>query len=409
MKIKLKKSDVVCWCPSAGNDFKSVLNWEMDKGNALKPNVFLFTDNSYEYSINNQENYNYDDLVSNFRIDFNEVEYHQEIFNELSFFNAEEIKMEFTEAPPINDDYHHLSPNEYINYMECCGNRGELIFNNKAQFGGKQLWIDGDLNLSGLGNIISLGPIAKISGWVNIKNSNVTKEDLSNIQVKNIYTDNDINILPIKKEGMSCITYGDLKIILMPFSNQELFECLINNSINIQSVYAKRTCDDFKYADTLSSIGVKEAMLGTMTGEEDSLIVINNDFRYKKIGEPFKAIASINDFFDFVQLYNLLEEGVSDRAKLFVENSIINNDIIMRNVIHYFLSQRVQTETLLKCLNYAMNKENLVDDFEYLNILPPITVNLDDFSFAIISFIYSLFTKEQIASFTVDEAIKHLN
>jgi hypothetical protein len=56
-----------------------------------------------------------------------------------------------------------------------------------------------------------------------------------------------------------------------------------------------------------------------------------------------------------------------------------------------------------------MNKENLVDDFEYLNILPPITVNLDDFSFAIISFIYSLFTKEQIASFTVDEAIKHLN
>ena len=100
---------------------------------------------------------------------------------------------------------------------------------------------------------------------------------------------------------------------------------------------------------------------------------------------------------------------ISNRAKSFVENSIINNDIIMRNVIHYFLSQRLQTETLLECLINAMNKENLVNEFEHLNILPPITENLDDFSFAIISFIYSLFNKEQISSLTVSEAIKHLN
>ena len=100
---------------------------------------------------------------------------------------------------------------------------------------------------------------------------------------------------------------------------------------------------------------------------------------------------------------------VSNRAKSFVENSIFNKDIVIRNVIHYFLSQRLQTETLLECLNNAANKENLVDEFEYLNILPPITGNLDDFSYAIISFIYSLFNKEQITSFTVGDAIKHLN
>ncbi len=100
---------------------------------------------------------------------------------------------------------------------------------------------------------------------------------------------------------------------------------------------------------------------------------------------------------------------VSNRAKSFVENSIINNDIIMRNVIHYFLSQRLKTETLLECLNNATNKENLVNEFEYLYVLPPITENLDDFSYAIISFIYSLFNKEQISNFTVGDAIKHLN
>ena len=100
---------------------------------------------------------------------------------------------------------------------------------------------------------------------------------------------------------------------------------------------------------------------------------------------------------------------ISNRAKSFVENSIINNDIIMRNVIHYFLSQRLQTETLLECLNSATNKDSLVYEFEHLNILPPITENLDDFSYAIISFIYSLFNKEQISSFTVGDAMKHLN
>jgi hypothetical protein len=404
MNIKLKKSDVVCWYPSALTDFKSILSWENDRGNKLKPNVFLFTDNLYSYHIINK----YEDELVQFRKDFNNIDFRFEMLNMINFIEGEKnVELESCEKNE-EDLYYHMIPENYLENMEYVSFNGEHL-NIVLQLNGQKIWIDGDLNLSGFENIISLGPIAGISGWVNIKNSNITKEDLSNIQVKNIYTDNDINILPIKKEGMSCITNRELKIILIPSSNQEFYESLVKNSIKIDCLYAKRTCDDFGYINTLTSIGIKEAMLGTLTSEEDSLIVRNNDFRYKKIGEPFQAISSINDFCDFVQLYNLLEEGVSDRAKSFVENSIINNDIIMRNVIHYFLSQRVQTETLLKCLNYAMNKENLVDDFEYLNILPPITVNLDDFSFAIISFIYSLFTKEQIASFTVYEAIKHLN
>lgn len=304
MKIKLDKSDVVCWYPSAMKDFKSILNWENDRGNKLEPNVFLFTDNLYSsYLINN-----YEDAILQFRNDFNNVDCRTDMIDMLIFYN------------------------------------GSRIF----------------------------------------------------------------------KKGMACFSFNDKKIILIPHeymtdSNQTFYKYLIDNFISIDCFYAKRTCDDFKYVDTLSSIGVKEAMLGTLTGEEDSLIVRNNDFRYKKIGEPFQAIASINDFCDFVQLYNLLEEGVSDRAKLFIENNISNKDIVIRNVIHYFLSQREQTETLLECLNNATKKENLVNEFEHLNILPPITENLDDFSFAIISFIYSLFTKEQISIFTVADAIKHLN
>ena len=401
--MKLKKSDVVCWYPSAMVDFKSILNWTDGRGNKLEPNVFLFTDNLYRHHIIN----GYENELIQFGNDFNNIDCHFEMINVLSFFNSENINEEVVNDYTINNNYHHLLPNEYIDYMKCCGNRGKIIFKNQALFGGKELWIDGDLNLSGLDNIISLGPIAGVSGWVNINDTNLTKDDFEGVNVNRIYTNEDINIFPITCEGMSCISFGEIKIVLIPFSNQEFYQCLMKNSIKINCLYAKRTCENFAYMDTLTSIGVKEAMVGTLTGEEEYLM--KNDFRYKKVGEPFLAIDLHNNGEDIVQLYYLLEEDVSDRAKLFVEKSIINKDVVMRNVIHYFLSQRLQTETLLECLNNAKNKENLVNEFEYLYVLPPITENLDDFSYAIISFIYSLFNKEQISSFTVGDAIKHLN
>ena len=403
MNIKLKKSDVVCWYPSALTDFKSILSWENNRGNNLEPNVFLFTDNLYSYHIIK----NYEDELIQFRKDFNNIDFRFEMLNMINFIEGEKnVELESCEKNE-EDLYYHMIPENYLENMEYVSFNGEQL-NIVLQLNGRKIWIDGDLNLSGFENIISLGPIAGISGFINIKDTNLTNYDINGINVNQIFTNEDSNIIIIK-EGMACISFNNNKIILIPSSNQEFYASLVKKSIKIDCLYAKRCCEDFGYINTLTSIGVKEAMLGTLTGEEDSLIVRNNDFRYKKIGEPFQAIASINDFCDFVQLYNLLEEGVSDRAKLFIENNISNKDIVIRNVIHYFLSQRVQTETLLECLNNATKKENLVNEFEHLNILPPITENLDDFSFAIISFIYSLFTKEQISIFTVADAIKHLN
>ena len=215
----------------------------------------------------------------------------------------------------------------------------------------------------------------------------------------------------IFKKGMACFSFNDKKIILIPHeymtdSNQTFYKYIVNNSISIDCLYAKRTCDDFGYINTLTSIGVKEAMLGTMTDEEDSLIVRNNDFRYKKIGEPFQAIASINDFCDFVQLYNLLEVGVSDRAKLFVEKTIINNNDTMHNMIHYLFSEREPSEKLKDFMKSTVDKDIQTQEaFKYFNILPPITENLDDFVWAIIVFTKTLFNDEQIEKFTITEAL----
>jgi hypothetical protein len=402
--MRLKESDVVCWYPSAGLDYSSYLNWMNSRGNKLEPNVFLFTDNLYEHHILN----GYENELIQFRNDFNNIDCHFELINVLSFFHSEKINEEVINDYTINNNYHHLSPNEYIDYMKCCGNRGKIIFKNQALFGGKELWIDGDLNLAELKNIISLGPIAGVSGFVNINNTNLTKDDFEGINVNRIYTSEDINIFPITCEGMASISFGDIKIVLIPFSNQEFFECLIKNSIKIDCLHAKRCCDNFEYINTLTSIGVKEAMLGTLRSEEDCLIVRNKDFRYKKVGEPFQAIDSCN-MDDEIQIYNLLKEGVSDRAKLFVEQKITSKDDLMYNMIHYLLSERDPSENLIDFLKSTVDKDIKTQKaFEYFNILPPITEDLDDFIWAIIAFTKALFNEEQIEIFTLKEGLSLL-
>jgi hypothetical protein len=402
--MRLKKSDVVCWYPSAMVDFKSILNWTDGRGNKLKPNVFLFTDYSYGGNLIN----NYEDALVRLRNDFDNIEFTLTLANVISFYNSENIENEvINNGNNIDDNYYHLSPNEYINYLKYANNHGDVIFRSQL-FEGQQLWIDDNLDLSGLENIISLGPIAGISGWVKIINTNLTKAEFEGIKVNRIYTNSDINLFQINCEGMACISFGDSKIILMPFSNQELYNCLVNNALKLNCFYAKRTTDNFSYIDTLTSIGVKEAMLGTLTtGEEECLIVRNQDFRYKKLGQPFQAICSINDFNDFVQLYALVEEGVSNRAKSFVERKINDkNNETIKNIVHYLLSERDPSENILDFLKSTVDKDIKTQKaFEYFNILAPITENLDDFIWAITAFTKALFDEEQIESLTLNEAI----
>jgi hypothetical protein len=48
----------VCWYPSAGNDFMAFRHWYSGKGNTLKPDCFVYTDQLYRniYNLNQYEN-----------------------------------------------------------------------------------------------------------------------------------------------------------------------------------------------------------------------------------------------------------------------------------------------------------------------------------------------------------------
>ena len=68
--------------------------------------------------------------------------------------------------------YHHLTPEQYLYVMEMTSYNGNA-FRKMKKYRDKPLWIDGDLNMSGL-DVDDLGPIAGISGKLDISDTNVS-------------------------------------------------------------------------------------------------------------------------------------------------------------------------------------------------------------------------------------------
>jgi len=294
MKTIICPEDIICWYPSSGRDLKSVNNWTRNIGNEIKPNVFLFTD--CEYAIVDDESVKH--MSRNLLEDINGYDYTVEYFSELTFRNCEkENPIEILTVVDNNNQYHHLTPEEYLDLMKFTSNKGNII-SRLREYRDKPIWIDGDLDVSGKEGV-NLEGIAGISGYLNIRNTNLSRETFNNILVEHIYSDTDIvNNSFVKR--MACISFNNIKIIIIPNKNELFYKYLIDNSIKIVSFFGKRTCHDFTYITTLTSIGVKEALVGY----DEEMHLMENDDNYKKIGEPF--IAESSEFEgDFVTLYIL--------------------------------------------------------------------------------------------------------
>lgn len=104
-------------------------------------------------------------------------------------------KIQITEKKLINflnrlveqedDSYYKISPQEYLELLKLSGYHGKGI-TKLPMFGGKPLWITGNLDVSGL-PVDDLGNIGYIDGKLDISNTNVG--DVSQIQVKGYISD----------------------------------------------------------------------------------------------------------------------------------------------------------------------------------------------------------------------------
>jgi len=85
------------------------------------------------------------------------------------------------------EDYYRISPEDYLDMMKYASNNGD-VFRRMKQYGGKPLYITGNLDLSGK-NVKDIGPIAYIDGYLDIRNTKVA--DLGGLQVKRYISDSD--------------------------------------------------------------------------------------------------------------------------------------------------------------------------------------------------------------------------
>jgi hypothetical protein len=83
------------------------------------------------------------------------------------------------------DEYYKISPEEYLNIMKYASNNGN-IFRKMKQYGGKPLYVTGDLNLSGT-NVKDIGPIAYVDGKLDISQTNVS--NIGDLKAKSYISD----------------------------------------------------------------------------------------------------------------------------------------------------------------------------------------------------------------------------
>ena len=92
---------------------------------------------------------------------------------------------ENTEITFDPEEYVKVTSKEYINLMQLSSYYG-IGVTKLRQFGGKKLWIDGNVDLSNTPTK-SLGNVGYINGSLNIYNTNVS--DISKISVKSYVSD----------------------------------------------------------------------------------------------------------------------------------------------------------------------------------------------------------------------------
>ena len=78
------------------------------------------------------------------------------------------------------DEYYRISPEDYLDVMTYASYNGN-VFRKMKQYGGKPLYITGDLDLSDK-DVTDIGPIAYVDGYLNIRNTNVS--NIGNLKSK---------------------------------------------------------------------------------------------------------------------------------------------------------------------------------------------------------------------------------
>jgi len=100
---------------------------------------------------------------------------------------------------------------------------------------------------------------------------------------------------------------------------------------------------------------------------------------------------------------------MTNRAKDFVAHTIAENDILIINIITYYLSTRPDCEMLSDTISNTIKLDSQLKSAKiFFEVLPPISQSNTDMAETIASFINALFTKEQIETLNTHSAFLFL-
>jgi len=240
-----------------------------------------------------------------------------------------------------SDEYYKISPKEYEDLMKFAGYHGQGVTKLKM-FGGKPLWITGDLDLSDTPTD-SLGNVKYIEGKLDIRNTNIS--DLSGVEVKGYTWDGGTPIERRRKaeERRKKLQSAEERRINKEWDidNPDITELGEKANALYDMLVGDREIEE-----------PDEEQLDELKNLEEEIRRVTNEMEQSEDEERAK------------QLYNTLSE-LQDRVEELRENIITVYNIIPMPYTYYGLQEFEVVGGGLDGYEYAVGDEDEMDEAAY--------------------------------------------
>ena len=209
----------------------------------------------------------------------------------------------------VEDEYYRISPEEYLEMMRYASYNGD-VFRKMKKYGGKPLYVTGDLSLSGL-PVKDVGPISYVDGRLDISNTNVLK--LPDLRAKGYIS--DYNTPKSRKRDRDAL---DAKNSEMDSLRQE--GAWDNNSGDETGLKAHALLEWLEGQGELTVLSDEDKVeLKRLTDEKEGLEAYYDD--EERDGDPDENVEILNNIEEIDDKINELTENAADVYNMYSAGS----------------------------------------------------------------------------------------
>jgi hypothetical protein len=282
----------------------------------------------------------------------------------------------------VEDEYYRISPEEYLEMMRYASYNGD-VFRKMKKYGGKPLYVTGDLSLSGL-PVKDVGPISYVDGRLDISNTNVLK--LPDLKVKGWISDS--NTPKSRKRDRDAL---DAKNSEMDSLRQE--GAWDNNSGDETGLKAHALLEWLEGQGELTVLSEEDKVeLKRLTDEKEGLEAYYDD--EERDGDPDENVEILNNIEEIDDKINELTENAADVYNMYSAGSyygLEEFEVLVDGFKDRTYSVGTEEEMDAAALEYAKNylgdvgldgfRDGFIDD--YLDVDAIVRMAEEDYDYQI--------------------------